>query len=597
MNIEENRLNTFTNWPSTAEVGPVRIAKAGFYYTGQGLEVQCFSCGGKISEWNYGDQVMARHRRLDPNCQFVMDPQTSGNVALDLNESNAIPETSSPRASQNIGNFVVRADAFQYDLTEEDEMYKNDALRLLSFVNWPDNNVSRELLVNAGLYHMGDGRVRCAWCGGEHQRVLGPDPLVVHHQIHPHCRHAGDLLFAHQEPIVPSIPSSPLSESPPDDDEPLMTEGAAHNNRILSDNAWQSLGVIGAGSGGARNPANATLATRLATFVNWPEHLAQKPAELAEAGFYFSGEGDRVHCYYCDGGLGAWEVGDIPWNEHARWFPDCGYVTLIKGREFVESCKNSLPEPRNCTRNNGRRRRVIQRTRHCFANFYPISEEMITEQMESQAALDALDTGLDASRVRRAIIRRLQITGGGYRNSAALINAALDGQFDEEPWSEEQAPQRQSLASDLYNSLGDMAPSVTSTEQNSSDRPETSGNTDTPTTSTSTISIPTTSSAVPGTSELDSGTFVVTEDTQLITIPAATKTTTNVKKEEKKLTLEEENRKLREVTMCKVCMDREVSVVFLPCGHLVSCAECGASLGACPLCRSSVKALVRAYLA
>ncbi|CAG5028188.1 unnamed protein product [Parnassius apollo] len=37
--------------------------------------------------------------------------------------------------------------------------------------------------------------------------------------------------------------------------------------------------------------------------------------------------------------------------------------------------------------------------------------------------------------------------------------------------------------------------------------------------------------------------------------------------------------------------------MFLPCGHLVSCAGCGAALAACPLCRAAVRALVRAYLA
>lgn len=34
------------------------------------------------------------------------------------------------------------------------------------------------------------------------------------------------------------------------------------------------------------------------------------------------------------------------------------------------------------------------------------------------------------------------------------------------------------------------------------------------------------------------------------------------------LTLEEENRQLKDARLCKVCMDEDVSVVFLPCGHL-----------------------------
>lgn len=32
--------------------------------------------------------------------------------------------------------------------------------------------------------------------------------------------------------------------------------------------------------------------------------------------------------------------------------------------------------------------------------------------------------------------------------------------------------------------------------------------------------------------------------------------------------LEEENRKLKDARLCKVCLDEEVGVVYLPCGHL-----------------------------
>lgn len=34
------------------------------------------------------------------------------------------------------------------------------------------------------------------------------------------------------------------------------------------------------------------------------------------------------------------------------------------------------------------------------------------------------------------------------------------------------------------------------------------------------------------------------------------------------ISLEEENRQLKEARLCKVCMDDDVGVVFLPCGHL-----------------------------
>ena len=61
--------------------------------------------------------------------------------------------------------------------------------------------------------------------------------------------------------------------------------------------------------------------------------------------------------------------------------------------------------------------------------------------------------------------------------------------------------------------------------------------------------------------------------------------------------LEQENRRLKEARLCKICMDREVSVVFLPCGHLATCVQCAPSLTHCPMCRHEIRAIVRTFLA
>lgn len=57
MEVEQNRLNTFSNWPEDAPIQPDRIARGGFYATGNSLEVQCHWCKNIISDWHYGDQV------------------------------------------------------------------------------------------------------------------------------------------------------------------------------------------------------------------------------------------------------------------------------------------------------------------------------------------------------------------------------------------------------------------------------------------------------------------------------------------------------------------------------------------------------------
>jgi len=60
--------------------------------------------------------------------------------------------------------------------------------------------------------------------------------------------------------------------------------------------------------------------------------------------------------------------------------------------------------------------------------------------------------------------------------------------------------------------------------------------------------------------------------------------------------MEEELRKLREATQCKICMDNRVEVVFLPCGHLVSCTRCATAISNCAVCRQPIKAYVKTYL-
>ena len=58
----------------------------------------------------------------------------------------------------------------------------------------------------------------------------------------------------------------------------------------------------------------------------------------------------------------------------------------------------------------------------------------------------------------------------------------------------------------------------------------------------------------------------------------------------------EENRQLREQRICKVCMDSEVSIVFLPCGHLCCCPSCAPALRNCPICRQLIRGTVRIFL-
>ncbi|XP_061177181.1 putative inhibitor of apoptosis [Saccostrea echinata] len=60
--------------------------------------------------------------------------------------------------------------------------------------------------------------------------------------------------------------------------------------------------------------------------------------------------------------------------------------------------------------------------------------------------------------------------------------------------------------------------------------------------------------------------------------------------------VQKEYQELQDITICKVCMTEKVSIVFLPCGHIVTCADCAPAMRKCPICRGMVKGTIRAFL-
>ena len=96
------------------------------------------------------------------------------------------------------------------------------------------------------------------------------------------------------------------------------------------------------------NPHMKKITDRLETFhlsQNWPsERIQAKPLEIADAGFYYLGDKDRVRCWYCNGGLQNLERYDLPRQEHAKWFPKCEFLLKSKGLKFVEDVIKQFPK-------------------------------------------------------------------------------------------------------------------------------------------------------------------------------------------------------------------------------------------------------------
>ncbi|KAK9871338.1 hypothetical protein WA026_011605 [Henosepilachna vigintioctopunctata] len=494
MNSEENRLETFSDWPTSAPVSHVRIAKAGFYFTKEGLTVECFACHVRILEWNYGDQVMAKHKAASPSCPFVLDPTTSGNVPI-------IPQLiSQPSSSVNL------------DFTQE-------SVRLASFRNWPiPHIVTPESLASAGFYYFDNGdNTKCAYCKGVMTSWLPEDDPDKEHKRHfPNCAY-----------VISTISPRLLERLPRDN--------SLTNVDLVEKEDLDALGVNTHKI--PKKPSCATVESRLRTFSSWPSELIQTPEDLSQAGFYYEGIGDQVRCFHCDGGLRHWDPEDDPWTEHARWFPLCSFVKIVKGHDFIVSCSKAqvdntiLQEKLTNLKPKAKRR-------------FNVTDAELDEHMSSEQVTTALNIGLSIDRVKRALREKLQQTGAPFVRADTLVLAAVNLQIEEEGRSE--------IEAECTDNYGDFMLKPTTNHVTSDD------------------SSPTPSDDVP-----------------LAKVPDLSK----------KLSLEEENRILREQRLCKVCMDNEVGVVFLPCGHFATCVNCAPNLQDCPVCRTTIKATVRTFLA
>lgn len=63
--------------------------------------------------------------------------------------------------------------------------------------------------------------------------------------------------------------------------------------------------------------------------------------------------------------------------------------------------------------------------------------------------------------------------------------------------------------------------------------------------------------------------------------------------------LQESHEKLarfRDAMTCKICMDHTINTAFLPCAHVLACADCAARCDRCPLCRADITQAQRIYL-
>ncbi|XP_012677467.1 baculoviral IAP repeat-containing protein 2 isoform X1 [Clupea harengus] len=592
------RISTYAKFPTTAPVTERSLARAGFYYTGVGDRVQCFRCKVTVDNWQPGDCPAEKHKQLSPSCPFIQSLPSTANLLssshsafsplrnatalqmpapvagaaapsssqseeqvgyLNMGFSNLAP--SSPLASRGVEDM-----SHQRPQTCHNPNMRREQDRLESFKGWTLTIITPAELAKAGFYYLQGDRVACFSCGGHLSNWEPGDRAVSEHQRHyPNCRFVrGDRM----------------------ENVSLAESGVLTN---VSNSAMQQCDE------------------RLLTFVNWPLRIPVRPDQLAKAGFYYVGRNDDVKCFCCDGGLRCWESGDDPWVEHAKWFPRCEYLLQEKGQEFVHQIQARFPRlfEQLLTNGDSNSREIVDPPVVLLSPGEERSEDAI--MMNTPVVKSALEMGFDRNLVKQTVQSKILTSGENYKTVQELVSDLLSAEDEKreeekELFAEEMASDGFTFLKKHHTALTQRLKSVQSLMDHlleekviSQEEYDTISNCTTVKRQTAQL-IDLVLSKGNAASEVFRN-WIKKNDVYLLReLMAQANEAASPSQDLSDLPMEEQLRRLQEERTCKVCMDKEVNIVFIPCGHLVVCKECAPSLRKCPICRGVVKGTVRTFL-
>ena len=78
------------------------------------------------------------------------------------------------------------------------------------------------------------------------------------------------------------------------------------------------------------NTLMALAADRENSFITWPRQIAQKASDFVPSGFYYTGRGDVVQCFFCGIALKHWSRNDSVNLEHRKHSPECKFQLMIR---------------------------------------------------------------------------------------------------------------------------------------------------------------------------------------------------------------------------------------------------------------------------
>lgn len=305
------------------------------------------------------------------------------------------------------------------EMVRDTNLISQELERIASYSRYPEGNTPSALtLARTGFVYSGrEFKVSCPVCGIEVEKFIQDEnPLDEHRKQSPNCPLAAHALNG-------------ASSSPPSID--IISEDAVQSSPLMAD-IYKS--VMRRRTGGRSQMVQSALPAetsvqlssirvdrqdpdyellrwercRLDTYHDWPITANAIPEDLAREGLFYTGTGDRVRCAFCRNGLRSWQPGDIPREEHAKYFPNCPFVQNCDvGNVRIELESNSLPA------SSGQRAGPVNR---------PPPPSQVTAGpnvsvnmfMNSLAVRAVLEMGFSADDVKQTVQQQLSETGNCY---------------------------------------------------------------------------------------------------------------------------------------------------------------------------------------
>uniref|UniRef100_A0A8C3K6P2 NLR family apoptosis inhibitory protein n=1 Tax=Calidris pygmaea TaxID=425635 RepID=A0A8C3K6P2_9CHAR len=294
MRNEHNRLKSFLSYKSYSSWSPAEMAAAGFYHTLVKHSVQCFCCGLVLFTTKIRYTPYEQHMKFSPTCDFVLGKEAG-----------------------NISKYDVRVKRLEEDPAEEIYRYSTEDVRLQSFERWPfyARGAKPDSLARAGFFFTGKkDTVQCFACGGcLGNWEDGDDPWREHAKWFPEC-------------------------------EFLQSKKSSEEIKQYIETYSGFAGVVGRHFTASFIKENLSTATgkrieytvfRLDSFKTWPAEACVEATALAKAGFFYTGEGDKVQCFNCGRCLHKWEEGEDPVEGHC--IEHCTSVLLFNVILFADT--------------------------------------------------------------------------------------------------------------------------------------------------------------------------------------------------------------------------------------------------------------------